>query len=161
MRSMLVSATDPDNDPLTYSASPLPAGASFAGQTLTWTPTLEQAGTYSTTFTVSDGHLTDTKAATITVLDVPPTAPTNLFAKGISRSQIRLTWTDAAGETRYDLRRSPRSDFSRDVVSFNLTPNTTIFTDANLQRGRTYFYRLRACNAVGCSPYASTSATTQ
>jgi|GEM_PF-3013073 len=159
--TLTVIATDPDGDPLTYSASNLPAGASFTGRTLTWTPTLEQAGTYATTFTVSDGHLTDSKAATITVVDVPPTAPTNLFAKGISRSQIRLTWTDAAGETWYDLRRSTRADFSRDVDSFNLHANTGTFTDANLRRGRTYFYRLRACNTVGCSAYAFTSATTQ
>ncbi len=158
--TLTVSATDPDGQSLTYNASPLPQGATFAGQTLTWTPTLEQAGIYATTFTVSDGHLIDTKAATITVRDVRPTAPANLVAQGISRSQIRLTWTDAAGETRYDLRRSLRPDFRRDVASFTLTANTTTFTDTNLQRGKAYFYRLRACNAVGCSTDLSAAAST-
>jgi len=50
-----ISASDPDNDVLAYSASDLPSGASFSGQTFTWIPTFAQAGTYSTTFTVSDG----------------------------------------------------------------------------------------------------------
>src|SRR5262249_570659 len=43
-----VSATDPDGDALTYSASNLPAGATFDPDTRTfsWTPTYDQAGSY-------------------------------------------------------------------------------------------------------------------
>jgi hypothetical protein len=65
-----VSAADPDNDNLTYSASNLPPGASFSPQTRTfsWTPNSGQQGTYSgVRFTVSDGTLTDSQAVTITV----------------------------------------------------------------------------------------------
>src|SRR2546428_53866 len=53
-----VAATDADGDALTYSASGLPAGASFdpATRTFSWTPGFDQAGTYAgVTFTVSDG----------------------------------------------------------------------------------------------------------
>ncbi|MFC1944099.1 putative Ig domain-containing protein [Chloroflexota bacterium] len=52
-----VSATDPDLDPLTYSASGLPTGASFnaSTRTFTWTPTADQGGVYQVTFAVSDG----------------------------------------------------------------------------------------------------------
>ena len=66
-----ISATDPDGDSLTYSASGLPAGASFSGTKFSWTPTYEQSGSYSVTFTVSDGHSgTATETITITVGNV-------------------------------------------------------------------------------------------
>ncbi len=65
-----ISATDPDGDSLTYSASNLPSGATFTPSTRTfsWTPTSSQAGTYSDIhFEVSDGELTDSENITITV----------------------------------------------------------------------------------------------
>jgi len=67
-----VSATDPDGDVLTYSASPLPPGASLNGTTgvFTWTPGFTQAGSYPVTFTVSDGSLTDSEMITIEVTNV-------------------------------------------------------------------------------------------
>ena len=71
-----VAATDFDDDPLTYSASGLPAGASFdpATRQFSWTPDYTQAGVYTVTFTASDGDrpysLSATKDVTITVRDV-------------------------------------------------------------------------------------------
>jgi hypothetical protein len=65
-----ISATDPDGDPLTYSASGLPSGASFdpATRTFSWTPTSGQAGTYAGVhFEASDGELTDSEDITVTV----------------------------------------------------------------------------------------------
>jgi hypothetical protein len=63
-----LSATDPDGDTLTYSASGLPAGAGFSGRTFTWTPASNQVGVYDVTFTVSDGRLQDTETITLAVL---------------------------------------------------------------------------------------------
>ncbi len=63
-----VNATDADGDALTYSASNLPAGATFENNTFTWTPTSDQTGTHSTTFTVSDGQTTTETTVSITVL---------------------------------------------------------------------------------------------
>jgi hypothetical protein len=71
-----VEATDPDGDALTYSASGLPAGASFdpATREFSWTPDYTQAGEYTVTFTASDGtksySLSGSKDVTITVRDV-------------------------------------------------------------------------------------------
>ena len=71
-----VEATDPDGDPLTYTASDLPAGASFdpATRQFSWTPDYTQAGEYTVAFTASDGtrsySLSGTKDVTITVRDV-------------------------------------------------------------------------------------------
>jgi len=51
-----VNATDPDNDPLTYSVSNNPSGSNFAGQVFTWTPTVSDIGEHrDVTFRVSDG----------------------------------------------------------------------------------------------------------
>jgi hypothetical protein len=51
-----VMATDSDGDPLTYAAAPLPAGATFVGQTFRWTPADSQAHAYTVVFSVSDGR---------------------------------------------------------------------------------------------------------
>jgi hypothetical protein len=68
----IITATDPDGDALTYSASNVPAGASFdpVTQTFTWTPAFGEAGNYAVTFTVTDDGtppLSDSEEVTITV----------------------------------------------------------------------------------------------
>lgn len=68
--TLAVDATDTDGDPITYSASGLPSGASFSGQTFSWTPTYNQAGTYQVTFIADDGRSQDSKTITITVANV-------------------------------------------------------------------------------------------
>jgi len=69
-----VSASDSDGDTLSYSASGLPAGASFNTSTrvFSWTPTSNSV--YTATFRVSDGALSDSETVTITVLSAtePP-----------------------------------------------------------------------------------------
>jgi hypothetical protein len=68
-----ISATDPDGDPLIYSATNLPSGATFdsATRTFTWTPGFNQAGSFPNVhFQVSDGSLTDSEDIAITVNDV-------------------------------------------------------------------------------------------
>jgi hypothetical protein len=83
-----VSASDPDGDPLTYSASNLPQGASFDNQTFAWTPDYEQAGIYHNIhFQVSDGSLSDSEDITITVNDV------------VLAGQISGVVTDATGSS--------------------------------------------------------------
>src|SRR2546427_10334715 len=64
-----VTATDADGDALTYSASGLPAGASFdpTTKTFSWTPAFDQAGTYSATFAASDGPATATETIALTI----------------------------------------------------------------------------------------------
>lgn len=62
-----LSASDPDNNPLTFTAADLPAEAVFYGQTFSWAPTYEQAGQYDIIFTVTDGSLDDSRTVHITV----------------------------------------------------------------------------------------------
>ncbi|WP_129582714.1 putative Ig domain-containing protein, partial [Methanolobus psychrotolerans] len=67
-----ISGSDPDSDQLSYSIKFLPSGASFNGNTkeFDWTPDYDRAGTYSVTFTVSDGSLSDIETIVITVKNV-------------------------------------------------------------------------------------------
>ena len=68
--SFTVVATDPDGQALTYSTSAaLPTGATLNSTTgvFAWTPSFTQAGSYSITFSVSDGSLVVSNTAVITV----------------------------------------------------------------------------------------------
>jgi hypothetical protein len=66
-----VSAVDPDGDPITIGAGPLPDGATFIDQTFRWTPTAQQAGSYTVQLTAGDGQLTTQFPLLITVAQTP------------------------------------------------------------------------------------------
>ncbi len=74
-------ATDPDNDPLTYSftSKNTLSGASISGNTFTWTPGFGSAGTYSVMFNVTDkGGLSDQESIKITVNTATTNVPTSV-----------------------------------------------------------------------------------
>ena len=63
-----LAATDPDGDPLSFTAQNLPPGASFSNGTFSWYPGSWAIGTYDVTFEVSDGRGgSDSETITITV----------------------------------------------------------------------------------------------
>lgn len=119
-----ISASDVDNDPLTYTASNLPPGASFSGQVFSWTPTAIQAGTYpGVRFTVSDGQASDAEDIALTIqeaiLAVSGTVRDSL-GRPVSGAWVQITLpgvgrqdmsTVTDGEGRYlltNLQASPR-----------------------------------------------------
>lgn len=68
----MISASDPDRDPITLSASLLPDGASFTDKgngegVFSWTPAEYQAGTYTVVFGAGDRKSSDEETITITV----------------------------------------------------------------------------------------------
>ncbi|HLF95639.1 MAG TPA: putative Ig domain-containing protein [Methylococcaceae bacterium] len=79
--SIAASATDPDSDPVTITAAPLPTGATFDGSAFAWTPAAGSGGAsgtpYSVTFTATDqpANATDALSATqpLTITVMPPT----------------------------------------------------------------------------------------
>ena len=80
-------ATDADGDTLTYSATGLPTGASIAPATGVISGTLNTAGIYSVTVTVSDGSLTATDTFTWTVsppANTPPVVDTVTITPGLA-----------------------------------------------------------------------------
>lgn len=74
--SFTATATDAENDPLTWSIDTVPSGASFDTSTgaFQWTPTLQQSGNYPVTISVTDGLSSDSEAFIISVgdVDLPP-----------------------------------------------------------------------------------------
>ncbi len=83
--SLQLTATDPNGDPLTFSAAPLPLppNASLHAKTgvFTFIPGAEQVGNITLTFMVSDGSLMDSETITITVQGVPPDGVTALSGR--------------------------------------------------------------------------------
>lgn len=70
--SFFVSASDNENDPLTFSASQLPAGALFTPYIqnvyrFSWVPGFDQAGLYKVIFNVNDGKNTSSASMNIQV----------------------------------------------------------------------------------------------
>jgi hypothetical protein len=96
-----VHAIDPDGDNLTYSASNLPANATFNPVTrlFAWTPAASPSGTYNVTFRVTDGSLSDSEIVHITatarpVQPSPTSSGTNPMAivvvSGLAVCVVRL-----------------------------------------------------------------------
>jgi hypothetical protein len=69
--NIILNGTDPDGNPLIYTVSGLPAGATIIGNTFTWTPNPSDRGTYTAIFRVSDGSLTDSETISIKVNGAP------------------------------------------------------------------------------------------
>jgi signal peptidase len=143
-----VSATDPNGDPLIYSASNLPSGATFNGQTFSWTPTPGQAGTYSNVhFEVSDGKYTDFENITITVTEMPPPEITDVNAINITQNSADITWktnqpatskVEYGTTTSYGLFLEDSTPLLSHTISISsLVPNTL------------YHYRVSSKNSAG------------
>jgi probable HAF family extracellular repeat protein len=84
----------------------------------------------------------------------PPAAPSSLGGSVVSPTQVRLAWTDTAGnETGFTVERAlGRRGF---LVVAQVGADVTTYTDTVPKRG-TYRYRVRAFNAVGASPWSNT-----
>jgi hypothetical protein len=68
--SLTFSATDPENNGLTFSMQPLPSGASLVAGQFSWTPDAAQLGSYPVTVSVADDgnpSASDSEAIVITV----------------------------------------------------------------------------------------------
>ncbi len=67
--TLTLSGSDPDGTLLSYSVTGLPSGTTFdpTSGRFQWTPSASQLGNFAVTFTVSDGFLSDSETATVTV----------------------------------------------------------------------------------------------
>lgn len=154
-----LSATDPDEDTITYSMTPTLTGVILNSATgaFNWTPDYTQIGIYSITFTATSNLLSDSKTITMTVLLIPPT---DLTATAVSSYAIRLNWTDTlTNEDGFKIERSP------DNITFTqismVGPDITSTLDTNLSAETDYYYRIKGYNSAGNSDYSNVvSATT-
>jgi fibronectin type 3 domain-containing protein len=91
----------------------------------------------------------------------PPMTPTGLAAAAVSTSAIDLTWTDVSA-TETEVRIERRTGATAFAQVGTAGADATAFSDTGLAASTTYDYRVRACNAGGCSAYSAVaSATTQ
>ncbi len=86
--------------------------------------------------------------------------PSNLEARPISSTQIRLNWRDnSANEAGFRVARS--LDGSHFSLIASTGANATSYTDSGLTAARKYWYRIRAFNSIAVSQWtAVVSATT-
>ncbi|MFN2531074.1 MAG: IPT/TIG domain-containing protein [Pyrinomonadaceae bacterium] len=84
----------------------------------------------------------------------PPSAPTTLTANAASSSQINLSWSDVSTESGYRVERSA-DGVSNWAEIANLGANTISYSDQSVSPQHTYYYRVRAFNPGGFSPYTS------
>lgn len=84
-----------------------------------------------------------------------PAAPSSLAATAVSANQINLTWTDNSNsETQFKIERKTGAGGTYAQIA---TPgaNTTSHSDTTVSANTTYYYRVRANNAGGDSPYSN------
>lgn len=106
--------------------------------------------------TNSAGTSPYSNVATATTLLAVPSTPTGLVATPVSKSQINLTWSRASGAASYKVERSTDGANWVQVAS---GVSSTSYSSTSLQRSTTYYFRIRATNASGDSPYSSTVVT--
>jgi len=108
-------------------------------------------------------------APTLTVLAAIPPAPaapsnftgTATLTNGQTRVRVNLSWTDNANnEARFVIQRATDPDFTVGLVTNNRAANSTTFTQNNLARGTTYYFRIAAQNLYGYSAWVNFSITT-
>jgi subtilisin family serine protease len=140
------------------------AGGSYAlstgqsqGVTVRFSPT--SAGTFAGNVIFSGAGGT-TRSVTGAGISVSPAAPSGLTATVASAKQINLAWQDASGnetEFRLEQKTGPGGTFGQIAT---LGPNTTRYSNTGLSPSTPYVYRVRACNAVGCSGYSNEATAT-
>ncbi|MBN1670390.1 MAG: lamin tail domain-containing protein [Kiritimatiellae bacterium] len=88
----------------------------------------------------------------------PPAAPANLAAAALSQTRISLSWSDTSdNEDGFKIDRRMSGTGVWDRIG-QPGANTTAYADSGLAVGTTYYYRVKAYNADGNSPYSAVAA---
>ena len=81
-----------------------------------------------------------------------PAASSGLTATATSSSQIDLNWTNTATNlTGFQIDQATNSAFTQGVTMVTVAGNVTSYNETGLSSDTTYYYRVRATNAVGSS----------
>jgi hypothetical protein len=108
---------------------------------------------------VGDSSYSNVANATTLAQAMPPTAPSSLVATVASSTQINLSWVDNSNnEDGFAIERSlDNSNFSQITTK---AANVTTYNDTGLTAGTTYYYRVKAYNAIGSVGYSNVANAT-
>ncbi len=84
----------------------------------------------------------------------PPATPSTPSASdGSYTDRVRVSWSSVSGATSYQVFRCTSSSTSSCGAGF--TDSASPYDDYAAAPGVTYYYRVKACNAAGCSSYST------
>ena len=90
----------------------------------------------------------------------PPAAPSVLTATAVSKSQIKLNWTDNSdNETGFKIERATAQNGPFTLIA-TAAANATTYASTGLARNTKYYYRVRATNSAGDSAPSNTANAT-
>ena len=94
-------------------------------------------------------NLTDAARHYVTL---KPAAPTVKIGHSASSGKPQLTWRAVYGATSYRIYRSTSKGSGYSLLG---TTTATSYTNTGAKAGTTYYYRVKACNDAGLSPYSN------
>lgn len=105
--------------------------------------------------TSSYGYLNAMVIREFIPVPTPPAVPTDLISQVLTRSTIKLNWQDVSDdETAFEVWSSQDNNSSYTLLA-TLNPDVTTYTHEGLAPTTSYFYKVRAVNAVGPSSYSN------
>ena len=147
----------------------LPPGVKFKDNgdgtaTLGGTPAAGPGGTYTFTITATNGASPDAIQSFTLIVVGPPAAPSGLKARGRGKKTVSLTWKNNASApsaaTAILIQRSTNARFTTAVTNTTVGPAVTSHIDTAVVKGKKYYYRVRAHNGAGNSPWSNVSNVT-
>ncbi len=68
--------------------------------------------------------------------------------------KIRVSWNEVSGARRYEIWRSTSEQGNYTMIG-SVEASVTSYDDRNVEAGRDYYYRVKACNRFGCSDFSA------